>query len=141
MPTRLSFLKQTNRNNHPTTLLPHWQQEKVLNQNDTLYHLSVDGGRSVAYSLGMSVSAVAVAQKVARANQAETARGLGVSRAYLSRMLRGERRVTLKVGVELSKRLGVSAEELSEYLEGMGVMGSGELSYGKKFPRLKVLCH
>jgi transcriptional regulator with XRE-family HTH domain len=58
-----------------------------------------------------------VAQKVAAANQAETARELGLSRAYLSRMLRGERRVTLKVGVKLSKRLGVSAEALSEYLE------------------------
>jgi transcriptional regulator with XRE-family HTH domain len=79
----------------------------------------VDAHISYAYSVGMS----AVAQKVAKANQSETARELGLSRAYLSRMLRGERRVTLKVGVELSKRLGVSAEELSEYLEGVGAVG------------------
>jgi len=69
--------------------------------------------------MDMSAATTAViARKISTANQAEISRALGVSRAYVCLILAGKRRgMGFQVGVKLSRELGVSAEQLHDYLE------------------------
>lgn len=66
------------------------------------------------------VGDMAVAEKIDRANRAQLSRELGMDRSFVSQVLSGKKGLGFEAGLRLSERLGVTAEELGEYLRERG---------------------
>ena len=58
-----------------------------------------------------------VANNISKTSYTELARGTGVNLAHISLVLRGKRTPSLPVARRLAGVLGVSLDELAEYLE------------------------
>ena len=60
---------------------------------------------------------VVVEKKIDGVNRTVLARGLGLTRSYVSQVLSGKREPGLGVAIKMARGLGLTVEQLGEYLE------------------------
>ena len=78
--------------------------------------MGVAGGWVLGYDCRM-VAENHVEQKIRAANRSELAREIGVTRPHVSQILSGKSVPSLSVAAGMAKRIGVSLDQLWDYLQ------------------------
>jgi transcriptional regulator with XRE-family HTH domain len=65
---------------------------------------------------------VVVEKKIDGVNRTVLARGLGLTRSYVSQVLSGKREPGLGVAIKVARGLGLTVEQLGEYLTRKGLV-------------------